>query len=199
MCKKQHLKLGKKIKGRSCEKYMTIKFKHKVLYFAASIILITSFGVYKYHSLAEDAASKENFVNFSHSDFTKITDFPRNNFYYNVAKLNEFSIYKPNMTLEDIDIIIKNSKSKIVKDQALLLKSDILFSRKKYTESLGQLNLIKSEILKPYVLIMRGDIFDKMGRADLAYTDYNESLKLVNDNVYKILILEKIKNLKINN
>jgi predicted negative regulator of RcsB-dependent stress response len=163
----------------------------KILYILLFVFIILGIGVSQYYSFLNKEIDKENFNNFTQQKYENIKNFPENNFYHNIVSLNDNKL-----SLDSLNEIIENSKSNIIREQALLRKSDLLFNSGKYKESLGTLNIISGDLYKPYVAILKGDVFIKMQKYEFASSEYIKSFHLLQDDLYKIVVLEKIENLK---
>ena len=166
----------------------------KILFFIVFIITCLIVGVAQYYSFMKKEVSINNFESFINTKYEKIQNFPEHNFYFNVVSLSN-----ENINIKTLDNIINQAESNLILDQALLRKSEILFIKQEYSQALSNLNKIKGDIYKPFISILKGDIFSELKRNDLALSEYKFALEILNDMTYKIVVLEKIKNLKRHN
>lgn len=154
------------------------------------VVILSIVGIFfiNYYNSISKAINKENFDNFTLKKYEQIKNFPENNLYYNIFLLNN-----KDLTIEQLSNIISSSKSNIIKEQAILRKSELLLKNKELKLALNILNDIKSDIYLPFVSLIKGDIFKEMKRPNLAKSEYAIAYQLFKEDLYKVLILEKIK------
>ncbi len=163
----------------------------KFIIFFLFLFLLIGAGIFQYKSLINEKLKKDNYSNFIQENYSDIKNYPNQNYFVNVILLSNKKISE-----ESINDIINNSKSDLVHDNAVLIKTKNLIEKNKNKEALRNISKIRSDIFKPFFHLLRGDILKNLNDNTLAYNEYALSYDLFQDYYYKIILLDKIEEIK---